>query len=1117
MSRPSRLKQPTYRYPMHKLRVVDETKWEHSFLKSKTYWQKFCDDEEEKLVRVRDSFPKSSYFPIISKLRDSETGFRDIVDFSTLSASRSFDENVPLVDSKSSSSKAPDIFPRGDDGDTRPNAEPVVKISPPTPLKTLPKDNAITIARMNTEEKHAFVTAENKSTIKKLILQEDSKSLDAPTKNSIIPHDGSGDRRVSSKGTCPFHRYEPAVKIFDDDIEKYLRDDPRTNVLPEQKLNELPLLKDVSKYNRIKSEITSGKNKNIKKIHFARNKRYHPDNAVDLTATEISKIRFENKENGISDQQHDFKSDIPDLNCSFALKRLTHDKDLNFEPKLWEEISVGSQASTDRSIVDIDDKLDAAESESPESGTRSPESPSFRDVQRRLRETWNQNINEQSAKLLKSDSDKSSMMPAKSLARSAFSTKFARYEIWRSRSANVLDSIPRILCFQRKKGDKCLSCMHKPLRKINETEDVSSQMPQTEIEARNDSEFSSDDGLSEFYEELRELYLQRKAVLEYSEKIEDSDESTFITSSQAKEDEDIAMSTKIESNESKSKIPKPVESLLSKSPKSLKATSSSLSTSSKISSSDAHTSDDETSSPLAMDNDPSQYKNMAPCHLPTVLLPSMEPLRALRHRKPTTMESRIALMESAKSLKEKSDDEYCDDVKTAVTNVPKEKSQLKKADEEFEEIVEKKDTFLKSPKALVKVRSEQRLTIAEPARRDDLKRGYTCASIGDLSKDSTRGTFGVSRSEAEDGRDEAISSEAIDSASESTSSGSVDAERRPELPLLTVPEISRFLAEPPICNSRLLRRVLPLDSYNLVAPLLGMPIWYPKRPVRKVKDISTVSYRDEEEAESVPSDLSIMVHPPTTKDISTSGDEHKVGQARSNPYAVFLRRPRRKVVTWRPLTAADLKGYDPEATLEMRARNITDRICRDFCEWLRSLGGTSKVIDEDVLRDMFEIDFTAEASRTMQMSMREMPMVPSEIAAARQCPDAGELAMTRKHLIRDAKAESKLVKTMAFGTAIPWELQFVPPRNRVGERWLRCENVIPDLETMDVVWKGITHLESVRAFAKWLDEHPKVWSPDALITAISADSKRHAIDDETLVHPESDVEHVGNFKVGRVH
>lgn len=52
----------------------------------------------------------------------------------------------------------------------------------------------------------------------------------------------------------------------------------------------------------------------------------------------------------------------------------------------------------------------------------------------------------------------------------------------------------------------------------------------------------------------------------------------------------------------------------------------------------------------------------------------------------------------------------------------------------------------------------------------------------------------------------------------------------------------------------------------------------------------------------------------------------------------------------------------------MRARNITDRICRDFCQWLRVLGGTDQLIDEDVLRDMFEIEFTAEAGRTIQVS-----------------------------------------------------------------------------------------------------------------------------------------------------
>lgn len=56
----------------------------------------------------------------------------------------------------------------------------------------------------------------------------------------------------------------------------------------------------------------------------------------------------------------------------------------------------------------------------------------------------------------------------------------------------------------------------------------------------------------------------------------------------------------------------------------------------------------------------------------------------------------------------------------------------------------------------------------------------------------------------------------------------------------------------------------------------------------------------------------------------------------------------------------------------MRAKNITDRICHDFCEWLRDLGGTDRVIDEEVLGDMFEIDFTAEASRTMEVDRNKV-------------------------------------------------------------------------------------------------------------------------------------------------
>jgi len=312
------------------------------------------------LVKVRDPFPESSCFPVASNLRDS--GLRDAVDLDTLFASGSFDENVSLVDSTSSSPRLPDVF-REDD---RPSVEPIVKIVPPTPLKRLAKDNAITIAMP--EEDRAFVAAENKSAIKKVILQRDSKSLDAPTKNSIMPHDGSGNRRMYSKGTCPFHRYEPAVKIFDDDIEKYLRDDPRASVSlqMEQKFNvELPLLKDVSKRNGIKSKTTSGKKQKTRRITFSRNERYHPDDAIDSTATE-TKRRFclkgksGNKENKIPDQSRNLKSDTrkrnSDLNFSLCKESTRSEKiakDLKTAPfpKSLQTRVNGLSAMLDRSIT----------------------------------------------------------------------------------------------------------------------------------------------------------------------------------------------------------------------------------------------------------------------------------------------------------------------------------------------------------------------------------------------------------------------------------------------------------------------------------------------------------------------------------------------------------------------------------------------------------------------------------------------------------------------------------------------------------------------------------------------------------------------------------------------
>lgn len=261
-------------------------RWDYPIPTSKTYWEKFCDDEEKKLVRVRDSFPILSYLSVGPNVRYSETVFRDIVD-SDASSARGFDENVPLVDPGLSSPTTPDISLGNDNGVARPNTEPIVKICPPTPLKRPPKSDTTVITETEAEERRTCVVAEGKTTIKRASSYDESRFSDAPSKNSIMPHDGSGDGKVYSKKTCPFHRHEAAVKIFDDDIEKYLIDDPRASVSPNPKLSELLLPRQTPKYHK-----TEGTRASFKKIRtFAlpgKRSKYRPEDDMGLIANQIS-------------------------------------------------------------------------------------------------------------------------------------------------------------------------------------------------------------------------------------------------------------------------------------------------------------------------------------------------------------------------------------------------------------------------------------------------------------------------------------------------------------------------------------------------------------------------------------------------------------------------------------------------------------------------------------------------------------------------------------------------------------------------------------------------------------------------------------------------------------
>lgn len=272
-------------------------------MRMKTYWEKFCNDEEKRLTRVRDSFSKLPYLPVIPNSRDSDTDFRNFVDSNAFFA-RGFDENVLVVESsKFFIVEEPVISLKATDGNHCSAAEPTVRILPPTPLKSLPKNDAATIVETNVEKQYA-----DRSATKREALREESESLGAPAKSSIATRNRvSGDRRVYSKGTCPFHRYEPAIKIFDDDIEKYLTDDPRTSV-PDPKSSELLSLPDVR---RIETNDKSGKGNSVERIVSSREKSERRPNmsVIDLaTACEAPSVEVRDKGNDTS-KRYNFEAE----------------------------------------------------------------------------------------------------------------------------------------------------------------------------------------------------------------------------------------------------------------------------------------------------------------------------------------------------------------------------------------------------------------------------------------------------------------------------------------------------------------------------------------------------------------------------------------------------------------------------------------------------------------------------------------------------------------------------------------------------------------------------------------------------------------------------------------
>ncbi|KAF2906035.1 hypothetical protein ILUMI_00141 [Ignelater luminosus] len=196
----------------------------------------------------------------------------------------------------------------------------------------------------------------------------------------------------------------------------------------------------------------------------------------------------------------------------------------------------------------------------------------------------------------------------------------------------------------------------------------------------------------------------------------------------------------------------------------------------------------------------------------------------------------------------------------------------------------------------------------------------------------------------------------------------------------------------------------------------------------------------------------------------------------NNPYVKFFRSNPDRVAIWRDLPPLKIEEMD----LNQKAEAITEAIAVDFINWLKRLGGeTQTTLDVPQVMKMFEIGFNTHAATSLQALVKEMPAVTKSVADAKKQPKRSLREKLHEKIRNDIRASAKPMKVRAFGTTLPHEMRYIPPKTDFTKKWLQSK-APGRLKTMSAVWEGITHLRSTRAFCKWLIDHPEVPAPKYL-------------------------------------
>lgn len=230
-------------------------------------------------------------------------------------------------------------------------------------------------------------------------------------------------------------------------------------------------------------------------------------------------------------------------------------------------------------------------------------------------------------------------------------------------------------------------------------------------------------------------------------------------------------------------------------------------------------------------------------------------------------------------------------------------------------------------------------------------------------------------------------------------------------------------------------------------------------------------------------------------DLDEENDIFYTTQPQFEPYKNFFKRPPEEAAIW-----YEPKPKDVSMDLHKLSEQTTDKIAKDFYEWLISIGGDQETtISIQGIKEMFDIGSQMSAATTMKIILKEVGSVSQKIAEARNLPEYGRRTKLHNEIMKDRKASKLKKKTIAFGKTLPREWQIIPPTRAKSDKWIKSEKLPKNLQTMATVWQGITHLRITKAYCEYMfKQKPEIKPPAYLLTSGMMDKLTIQLSDESF-------------------